>query len=148
MGLKYYAYMKDAPISDLLRKANIKTENNFMAFSGSSWKDFPYTDKIIGAYIIFYQDVPIDHGTHVSGPVSQSSTEIDYNAACTAEMDLAHFRTLIHELLDKDLDVVPEEAPLIILDSKSDICMDNIDKYSKKTRHIYRRVNFVRNGEN
>ena len=29
-------------------------------------------------------------------------------------MALAHFRMLIHELLNKDPDIVPEEAPLII----------------------------------
>ena len=53
---------------------------------------------------------------------------------------------LIHEFFIKDPDIVPEEAPLIILDSKSDVCMDNNGKYTKNTRHIPRRVNFVRNG--
>ena len=63
--------------------------------------------------------MPIDHVTHVPGPVSQSSAEIEYNEACTAGMALAHFRMLIHEFLNKDPDIVPEEAPLIVLDSKS-----------------------------
>ena len=31
-------------------------------------------------------------------------------------MDLAHFKMLIHELLNKDSDIVPEEVPLIVLD--------------------------------
>ena len=31
-------------------------------------------------------------------------------------MDLAHFKMLIHELLNKDPDIVPEEVPLIVLD--------------------------------
>ena len=34
-------------------------------------------------------------------------------------MILAHFIMLIHELFNKDTDLVPVEAPLIILDSKS-----------------------------
>ena len=34
-------------------------------------------------------------------------------------MDLAHFRMLIHELLNKDQDIFLEEAPIVILDSKS-----------------------------
>ena len=34
-------------------------------------------------------------------------------------MALAYFRILIHELLNKDTDIVPEESPLIVLDSKS-----------------------------
>ena len=92
-----------------------------ISFSDSSWQDFPDTGRSTGAYIIFYQGVPIDHVTHVPGPVAQSSAEIEYNAACTAGMALAHFRMLIHELLKNDPDIVPEEAPLIVLDSKSAI---------------------------
>ena len=62
-------------------------------------------------------------------------------------MDLSHLRILIHELLKKDTDIVPEEAPLIVVDSKSDICMANNGKDTKHTRHIERIINFVRNGE-
>ena len=54
-------------------------------------------------------------------------------------MALAHFRMLIHELLNKDIDTVPEEAPLIILDSKYDVCMNKTCKDNKHTRHIARR---------
>ena len=72
LGLKYYTDLNDAPVTDLLRKANIKTKNHLMAFSDSSWKDCPETGRSTGAYIIFYQGGPIDHGTHVPGPVSQS----------------------------------------------------------------------------
>ena len=62
-------------------------------------------------------------------------------------MALAHFRMLIHELLNKDPDMVPEEAPLIVFDSKSDMCMGKNGKDNKQTRHISRRMHFVRNGE-
>ena len=55
---------------------------------------------------------------------------------------------LIHEFLNKDTDIIPEEAPLIILDSMSNICMDKNGKDTNHTRHIYRRVHFVRNGKN
>ena len=48
----------------------------------------------------------------------------------------------------KDPDIVPEEAPLIVLDSKSAMWMDNIGKDTKHTRHIARRIHFVINGEN
>ena len=95
-----------------------------MDFSASSWQDCPDTGRSTGAYIIFYQGGTIDHGTHVPGPVTQSSTESGYNAACTAGMDLAHFRMLIRELLNNDPDIVPEEYPMIFLDSKSSMCMD------------------------
>ena len=40
LGLKCYADMNDAPVSDLLRQASIKTENHLMTFSDSSWQYF------------------------------------------------------------------------------------------------------------
>ena len=80
-------------------------------------------DPDTGAYIIYYQGGPIDHGTHVPGPVAKSSAESEYNSACTVGMALANFRMLVHELLNEYPDMVPKEAPLIVLDSKSAICM-------------------------
>ena len=62
-------------------------------------------------------------------------------------MALAHFRMLINELLNKDTEIVPEEYPLIILDSKYSVCMDKNGEYTKHTRHIARIINLVRNGE-
>ena len=73
MGLKYYADMNDAPVTDLLRQASIKTENQLMDFSDSSCLDFPDTGIIIWAYIISYQGGTIYHGTHVPVPVYKSS---------------------------------------------------------------------------
>ena len=98
--------MNDAPVTDLLIQASITTENHLIAFSDSIWKDCPDTGRSTGAYIIFYKGGPIDHGTHVKGPVAQSSAESEYNPACTAGMALAHLRMLIHELLNTDLDIV------------------------------------------
>ena len=43
-------------------------------------------------------------------------------------MDLSDCRMLIHELLNKYPYIVPEEAPLIILDSNYSVCMDNNGK--------------------
>ena len=71
--LKYYADLNDVPVTDLLSQANIKTNNHLMDFSDSSWQDCPDTGRSTGAYIIFYQGGPIYHGTHVPGPVAQSS---------------------------------------------------------------------------
>ena len=62
-------------------------------------------------------------------------------------MALAHFRMLVHELLNEDPDMVPKEAPLIVLDSKSAQCTANNGRDTKHTRHIARRMHFVRNGE-
>ena len=74
LGLKYYADLNDAPVTYILGQAIIKTKNHLMDFSDSSWQDFPHTGRSTGAYIIFHKCGPIDHGTHVPGPVSQSST--------------------------------------------------------------------------
>ena len=108
LGLKYYANINDAPIRHILRQNSIKTENQFMDFSYSNWKDFPDTGRITREYIIVYQSFQIDYGTHVPGLFPQSSAESGYNAACTEGMDLAHFRMLIHELLNNYPDIVPE----------------------------------------
>ena len=108
LGLKYYADLNDAPVTDLLWQANIKTKNHLIDFSDSSWKDCPGTGRSTGEYNIFYQVGPIDQSTHGPEPVDQSSAKSEYNAACTAGMDLSHFRMLIHELLNEDPDMVPE----------------------------------------
>ena len=54
---------------------------------------------------------------------------------------------LIHEFLNKDPYIVPEEDIIIIVDSQSAVCMDNNGKDTKHTRHIYRRLDFVINGK-
>ena len=54
---------------------------------------------------------------------------------------------LVRELLNKDPDMVPEETPFIVLDSKSSMCMAKNYKDTKHTRHIARRMRFVSNGE-
>ena len=136
-GLNYYSEIKDAHLYALLIQDSIKTNNKFMVFSDSIWQDCPNTVRITGAYnIIFYKGEPIDHVTHVTGPVPESSAESDSNLACTAGMALAHFRMLIHELLNKGLDIVTDAAPIIILDNKSDVCMDNNGKDTNHTTVI------------
>ena len=62
-------------------------------------------------------------------------------------MALAHFRMLVHEFLNEYPYMVPKEAPLIVLDSNSAMCMAKNGRYTKHTRNIARRMHFVRNGE-
>ena len=147
LGFNYYADIEDSPSSDLFRQDNINTKNQLTALSGSSWKYFPDTGMSTGACIIIYQVRPIYNDTHVPGPVAQSGAESEYNAAYTAGMDLAHLRVLIHELMNKDPDIFPEEEAIIILYIKSALFMSNNVKDAKHTRKIYRRVHFVRNCE-
>ena len=62
-------------------------------------------------------------------------------------MALAYLMMLIHEFLNKYPDILLEEAPLIVLDSKYAMCMAKNGEDTKHTRHIARRMHFVRNGE-
>ena len=49
LGLKYYADLNDAPLSDFVRQEIIQTKNHLMAFSDSSWQDCPETERSTGA---------------------------------------------------------------------------------------------------
>ena len=62
-------------------------------------------------------------------------------------MALSHFGMLNNEVLNNYSDVVPEQAPLTILDIKSYYCITNNGKDTKHTRHISIRMHSVRNGE-
>ena len=53
---------------------------------------------------------------------------------------------LVQEFWNEDPYMVPKEAPLIVLDSKSAMCMAKNGKDTKHTRPIARRMHFVRNG--
>ena len=55
LGLKYYADMNDSPLSDLLKKYNINTNNQLMSLSGYIWQDCPDICISKGVYIIYYQ---------------------------------------------------------------------------------------------
>ena len=62
-------------------------------------------------------------------------------------MALTRFRMLIHELLNENPDIFPEEAHLIVFDGRSAMCMANNGKDTKHTRHISRGIYLVGNGE-
>ena len=49
--------------------------------------------------------------------------------------------------MNKDTDIVPEVAPLIVLDSKSAMCVAKNGKDNKHTRKIAREIYFIINGE-
>ena len=54
---------------------------------------------------------------------------------------------LIHELLNKDTYIVPEEDALIVLYIKYAMCMAKNGKDTKHTRHIARIIHLIRNVE-
>ena len=106
LGLKYYSKIEYVTISDLLRLAIIKSEKKLMVVYDYIGKEFTDTDRSPGSYIVFYKGGPIYHCKHVPVPVSQYSSETEYNAACNAGMDLSHFRMINIELMNKDTCVV------------------------------------------
>ena len=71
MGLNNHANMKDTLVSDLLRQASIKNKNQLADFYRLSWKDCQDTVISTEKYIFFYQGVPNDYCTHVTGTVAQ-----------------------------------------------------------------------------
>ena len=52
-----------------------------------------------------------------------------------------------NELLNKDPYVVSKKSPIIIMDSKSSVCMAKNGNDTKHTRHISIRMQYVRNCE-
>ena len=96
-----------------------------MVFYDSICQYCPDTGIVTREYMVFYQGGPIDHCTHLPGPVAHSSAEIEYNTEVTVGMYIEHFRMLSNGLLNKDPYPVPEQTTLIILDRKSAIFMDN-----------------------
>ena len=89
--------------SDLL--SNIIRGGFYVTMSGplfkKSWINIPKCAKSIPEvhavlHSLYALDWATGPGTHVPGPVAQSSAESEYNAACTAGMALAHFRMLVH----------------------------------------------------
>ena len=55
LGLKYYSKIEDAHLSDLLRKARINTDNQFMVFSDSIWEHCTDAGISTVSYIVFYK---------------------------------------------------------------------------------------------
>ena len=140
LSLMYYAKIDDENLSDLFIQDIIYIKRHLLVCSNYSYQDCPDTGISTGSYIVFYLGGPINHCTHVPGPVSQSSDESDSNAACTKGMSLAYFRMINNEFLNKYPDVVPEQALLIILDSKQAVFMDKNGKDTKYTRDIATRM--------
>ena len=69
LGLKYYASIEDATLSDILRQDIIKNDNQLMMFYDSIWQECPDTGISTGDHPVIYQGGPIDHCTHVTSLV-------------------------------------------------------------------------------
>ena len=59
-------------------------------------------------------------------------------------IDIANFRILNNELLNKDTYFISTRSRLIILDSKPAVCMDKNAKNTKHTIAVFRRMHLLR----
>ena len=102
LGFKYYAWIEDAPLSENFIQAIIKSDKQLMFFRIIGGRTVHILTESTGSYIVLYQGGPIDHWNHVTGPVSKYSAESENNVACTARMNLAHFRMINNDMINKD----------------------------------------------
>ena len=68
-----------------------------MDFYDSSWQDCIENGRSIGAYIIFYQGGPIDHGTHVTGPTNTMDKPMNLYKLCSEYYIIYSPSQLIHD---------------------------------------------------
>jgi hypothetical protein len=146
LGLKYYFNFEDSPLHDILHHHKIDCRRFLATFSDSSWQDCPDTGRSTACYTVTYMGGVIDHTTHMPAIVALSSAEAEYNGACTASMATDHHRMMLNELEKLDPDANPSPIPLL-MDSISAIAMSKSIKDTKRTRHIQRRMHYVREAE-
>ncbi|MGH7954439.1 MAG: reverse transcriptase domain-containing protein [Gloeomargaritales cyanobacterium] len=146
-GIKYFSNLQDAPVTKLLQDNNITPRRDLFSFSDSSWQDCPDTGRSTGSYLVFYQGGVVDHSSFIPEPVAMSSGEAEYNAACVTCMATSHIRMIVNEMSSLNCaDPQKQEPVLIILDNEAAICMSKSLKDTKRTRHIDRRIHYVRHG--
>ena len=144
-GLKFYPLNGNPPIFDLIKRC----EPNFnfdkfpiVIFCDSSWQDCVDTRRSTGAYYIYINSSLVISTTVVPTPIAQSSAEAEYNACAYAVTDAIHVKQVWNFLNGKHLDSSLTLA--LFTDSKSAIAMIDCDHVTKYSRHIERRVHFVK----
>ena len=94
---------------------------------------------------MFDQSVLIDYCIHITGPVAKLFSESEYNAGRKYSNFSINFQYSKSLLFEKDPDMVTEQSLLIMLDTKSGICITNNGKYTKHTICIAIIINCERN---
>ena len=152
LGINFHANASTSPVNQLLRSHHIET-SDLLAFSDASWQDCPDTGRSTVGHLIFYQGGLIAANSHVPLPVSMSSAEAEYMAACAACMTSAIIRSLLYDIrylgtpeYDAYHDPVKFRPSILCVDNAATIAMSKSPKLTKKTRHIARHFHFVRDG--
>ena len=125
-------------------KTDARPDAPLLLFVDSSWQDCPDTGRSTGGFFLYQQGGIIDGGSFVPTPVAMSSAEAEYNALAYAMQRTVNSRQVIHEMNGNHPDT-PLSIPFLC-DSESALIIGKNNKDTKRTRHIQRRVHYVRDG--
>jgi hypothetical protein len=141
-GIRHYADLNDSPFTKLLASFNGPTDYPLVLCTDASWQDCPDTSRSTGCYMLFAQGGIVDAASFVPNPIALSSAESECNAAAFGVTAAQHIRQLFQELRG----LLPDtqlSIPLV-MDSSSAIAIASKSRDTRHTRHIQRRVHFVR----
>ena len=141
-GLRYYANLADSPFTKLLASFDGPTDYPLVLCTDASWQDCPDTSRSTGCYMLFAQGGIVDAASFVPNPIALSSAESEYNAGAFGVTAAQHVRQLFQELHGLEPDT-PLSIPLV-MDSSSAIAIASKSRDTRHTRHIQRRIHFVR----
>ena len=144
-GVTFYSDVARSPIYHLV-KENAEANPNapIIMFTDSSWQDCPDTGRSTGSYQIYQQGGIVEAACFVPNPVAMSSAEAEYNAVAHAMQRCANVRQVLQELSGNAPDA-PLNIP-VLCDSESALIIGQNNKDTKRTRHIERRIHYVRDG--
>jgi hypothetical protein len=135
-GLRYYANLADSPFTKLLASFDDgPTDYPLVLCTDFSWQDCPDTSRSTGCYMLFCQGGIVDAASFVPNPIALSSSAFGVTA-------VQHVRQLFQELHG----LAPNTSLSIplVMDSSSAIAIASKSHDTRHTRHIQRRVHFVR----
>ena len=144
-GLKFYPLDGNPPIYDLIRRCVPDFQFDqfpIVIFCDSSWQDCVDTGRSTGAYYIYINGSLVLSTTFVPTPIAQSSAEAEYNTCAYALTDAIHVSQVWNFLHGRHLDT-PQTLALFT-DSNSAIAMIECDHVTRYSRHIQRRVHFIK----
>ena len=142
-GLRYYSDETQSPIYKRLQDyTTADLSCPLKLFTDSSWQDCPDDGRSTGCYLLYFRGGLVNAGSFVPTPIALSSAEAEYNALAHSFQAVVNSRQLIHELYGNNADT-PLSIP-VFCDSESAIAIGSNLKDTKRTRHIQRRVHYVR----
>ena len=144
-GLRYYSDEKESPIYKRIQEfTSADLDCPLKLFTDSSWQDCPDDGRSTGCFLLYFKGGIINAASFVPTPVALSSAEAEYNALAHSFQAVTNSRQIVNELYGYNADR-PLSIPFFC-DSESAIAMGSSLKDTKRTRHIQRRVHYVRDG--